>query len=49
MRDEFKMWFKPDQDKLRKKNFIGDQIIVEKDVTLEQDQPKGKGAQIDST
>lgn len=30
LREQFKDWFKPDAQKIRKKNYIGDQIVVEK-------------------
>ena len=30
LREQFKDWFKPDAGKIKKKNYIGDQIVVEK-------------------
>jgi len=30
LREQFKDWFKPDAGKIRKTNYIGDQIVVEK-------------------
>jgi hypothetical protein len=36
LKEQFKDWFKPDASKIRKTNYIGDQIIVEK-LDLEED------------
>jgi hypothetical protein len=30
IKKEFKQWFRPDVESIRKKNYISDQIIVEK-------------------
>lgn len=44
LKTEFKSWFKPDASKIRKENYIGDKIIVEKDEIEEEEPEEHAGA-----